>query len=452
LRRAGCSGKKREELGVLRAPVWLLTVVALTSCSTASQSLVPLPSSTGHPRLPTPIEHVVIILQENRTPDDLFQGVPGADIATHAVDSKGNVVPLRPVSLAAPYGLQHSHVAFLRDYDRGKMDGFDKGLPSQRYLHPFGYAPRMEVQPYYDMATQYVFADRMFQTNQGPSFPAHQYIVSGTAAALPVTPDSASSNTFTARGPERGGCDSPKSLRVTTIDLHDGAAGPHVFPCFDRPTLGDLLDAHGISWRYYQHGRGPGLWHAYNAIRHVRYGPDYVDVVSPAQTILSDISLGKLPDVSWVMPAGPGYSDHPNSKSAKGPAWVAAVVNAIGGSQYWNSTAIVLAWDDWGGWYDHVPPRIYNSAELGFRVPLVIISPYAKKGYVSHARHEFGSILHFTEKAFGLGSLNTTDRRADDLKDAFDFRGPPRSFVPIKAPPFNPGASPYDMRDAEDEE
>ncbi|MBV8372176.1 MAG: hypothetical protein JOY69_02860 [Candidatus Eremiobacteraeota bacterium] len=432
-------------------PVWLLLALGLTSCAAASQSTVPAPPGTSHPPLPTPIAHVVIVLQENRTPDNLFQGVPGADIATHGIDSRGDVVALRPVSLAAPYGLQHSHAAFIRDYDGGRMDGFDRGLPPSHYLHPFAYAPRFEVQPYYDMATQYVFADRMFQTNQGPSFPAHQYVVSGTSSAVPTTTDSASSNSFVRGRRAPAGCDAPHTSRVDTLDLNSGAEGPQVFPCFDRRTLADLLDTHAVTWRYYEHGRGAGLWHAFDAIRNVRYGPEYANVISPAQTILSDVTLGKLPGVAWVMPPGPGYSDHPNSKSAKGPSWVAAVVNAIGRSQYWSSTAIFIGWDDWGGWYDHVPPHIYNGGELGFRVPLVIISPYAKKGYVSHVHHEFGSILHFTEETFGLGSLDTTDRRADDLKDAFDFRQSPRTFVPIKAPPFQPRAG-ADMSDAEDEE
>ena len=113
---------------------------------------------------------------------------------------------------------------------------------------------------------------------------------------------------------------------------------------------------------------------------------------------------------------------------------MAAVVNAIGKSAYWNDTAIFVTWDDWGGWYDHVTPPIYNAYELGFRVPLIVISPYAKNHYVSHPQHEFGSILKFTEKIFGLPSMHTTDERADDLFDCFDFSQPPRKFRKIPAP------------------
>ena len=117
-----------------------------------------------------------------------------------------------------------------------------------------------------------------------------------------------------------------------------------------------------------------------------------------------------------------------------GPSWVATVVNKIGLSQYWNSTAIFVVWDDWGGWYDPMPPPQYNSYELGFRVPLIVISPYAKRRYISTQQHEFGSILKFAEENLGLPSLGTTDVRADDLADCFNFNRARRKFVPISSP------------------
>ncbi|HEU5479852.1 MAG TPA: alkaline phosphatase family protein, partial [Candidatus Tumulicola sp.] len=138
-----------------------------------------------------------------------------------------------------------------------------------------------------------------------------------------------------------------------------------------------------------------------------------------------------LPAVSWVIPDGVD-SDHSNGGQDNGPDWVASVVNAIGESSYWNSTAIIVVWDDWGGFYDHVPPPQLDSVGLGFRVPLIVLSPYAKTGYVSHTQYEFGSILKFVESTFGLPSLGTTDVRANNLTDAFDFNQQPRKFVPIK--------------------
>ncbi len=391
----------------------------------------------------TPIQHVVVIVQENRTPDYLFQGIPGADIAKYAIDSQGERVPLRQISLRTQWDLKHSHAAFLRDYDHGKMDGFDAGLPEQFHLRPFGYAPESEVAPYHEMAKEYAFADHMFQSNQGPSFPAHLYIVSGTGGDPAIAPYKAASNPHDRINgrPAPGGCDARRSVYVETIDPRDGDPGPKPFPCFNRAVLSDLLHAEHVTWHYYQPHRGAGRWEAMDAYRHVRYSRQYQNVIWPSQTILTDIKQGRLANVSWVIPAG-AWSDHAGRLgSTKGPSWVAAIVNAVGESKYWRSTAIFITWDDWGGWYDHVPPTIYNSYELGFRVPLVVVSPYAKRGYVSKVHHEFGSILAFTEETFGIpkGALGSTDRRADDLMDLFDFKQNPREFHRIDAPPFHPG-------------
>lgn len=138
-----------------------------------------------------------------------------------------------------------------------------------------------------------------------------------------------------------------------------------------------------------------------------------------------------MPAVSWVIPDGED-SDHYDGKDTDyGPDWVTCVVNSIGKSQYWKSSAIIVLWDDWGGFYDHVPPPQLDYTGLGFRVPLIIVSPYAKKGYVTHTQYEFGSILKFVETTFGLPSLGTTDRRANNITDAFDFSQQPRKYSPI---------------------
>jgi phospholipase C len=154
-------------------------------------------------------------------------------------------------------------------------------------------------------------------------------------------------------------------------------------------------------------------------------------MVSPETRFLSDVRAGSLADVTWVTPDFRA-SDHPMyglkqhrlavPQRDLGPEWVANVVNAVGRSRYWNTTAIVVVWDDWGGWYDHVAPPQLDALGLGFRVPMIVIGPYAKHGYVSHVQHEFGSLLKFTEEVFALPSLGTTDARADDLADCFDFR------------------------------
>ncbi len=283
------------------------------------------------------------------------------------------------------------------------------------------------------MAEQYAFGDHMFQTNEGPSFPAHQYIISGTLTPTDNSPLRAASNAFEPAGGFTGGCDSPPGSLVYLID-EAGNQDEATFPCFERITLMDLVERKGLSWRYYESHLGPGLWQAPDAIQHIRYGKLYAtDVVSPPSTVLTDVAGGRLANVVWVTPTAKA-SDHAGVTDGTGPSWVASVVNAIGKSRYWSDTAIFVTWDDWGGWYDHVPPPQYNSYELGFRVPLIVISPYAKSHYVSHVQHEFGSILKFAEQTFGLGSLNTTDVRADNLADCFNFKAAPRRFTPIRAP------------------
>ena len=386
------------------------------------------------------IRHIVFIVQENRSVDNLFNGFPGADTVRSGLNSSGQTVPLQPIDMTAPYDLDHSHHGFTTEYAGGAMNGFDRvgssacttGCPPQN-VRAYGYVPQSEVQPYWTMAQQYAFADRMFQTNQGPSFPAHQYIVSATSLA------STSSSLLAAENPDvpgstntTAGCDAPTGTTVRLIDPASGDESQRTPPCLDHPVLFDLLDQHNVSWRYYQPNVGAGLWYAPDAISHIRYGPDFANVVTPSTQIFTDIQQGQLAQVSWVIPTA-AASDHARSTDGSGPAWVASVVNALGASKYWSDTAIFVTWDDWGGWYDHVKPQTFNAYEDGFRVPLIVISPYARPGYVSHVQHEFGSIIKFTESAFGLGTLGYTDARADDLSDCFDYNQTPITFRQIQA-------------------
>ena len=410
------------------------------------------------------IQHVVVIFQENRSTDNLFQDpkliAAGADIANSGMNSLGKTIPLTPQSLANTYDSDHSHSSFVAMYDHGKMDGADK-IPSICKNLPncpppnaqFKYVNPAEVQPYFTLAETYTFGDRMFQTNQGPSFPAHQFIISGTSA--PTPPGTAQSSLFAADNPmgipdagANTGCTAPPAEFVFLIDT-SGIETP-AFPCYDHPALTDLLNAQSISWRYYTPSAG-SLWTGPNAIQHICgpdtpppnatacTGSDWVSNVVLQQTqVLTDISNGQLPAVSWVIPDG-NASDHPGPGTlGLGPSWVASVVNAIGSSPYWANTAIIITWDDWGGWYDHVAPKVINSYEYGFRVPLIVVSPYAKPRYISHVTHDFGSILKYIETVFHLttvapGSPGYADALADDLSDCFDYNQTPLTFQTIPA-------------------
>jgi phospholipase C len=346
---------------------------------------------------------------------------------------------LQSESLVAPYDLSHTHAYWYIEDNKGQMNGFDRELckgtcPTDA---AYAYVPQSEVQPYYTLAETYAFADNMFETDEGPSFPSHQYLISGTSTVSDGSTDRASNNPVTATGGLTGGCDSPAGSLVQVIDAQ-GKLVPRISPCFARQSLMNEMDAAGVSWKYYQANQGPGLWNAVDAISSIWSNkPEMAaNVITPSSQVLTDVANGQLADVVWVIPAR-AASDHPQVTDGSGPSWVASIVNAIGKSQYWNNTAIFITWDDWGGFYDHVAPTVYNSFELGFRVPLIVVSPYAKPGYVSHVQHEFGSILKFIEEDFSLPSLGTTDKRADDLLDCFTFTKQPLRFkrIPAKYPP-----------------
>jgi phospholipase C len=404
------------------------------------------------------ISHVVIVIQENRSVDNLFHGLnqylPLADVADSGVDSKGKVIKLGPVPLKVNYDLDHSHLAFTSMYDGGKMDGADlvKCYPNFGPCPAnasFQYVQHADVEPYFEIARNYGFANRMFQSNQGPSFPAHQFLFGGTSQPEAYSPLFAADNTFFGAG-----CIAPTKAYVDVIDP-SGSTNAKTYPCFEHQTLADLLDAppknpgHPISWRYYTIG-AQSIWSAPDAIGHLCQpagsppsctNPHWTDgdiVFWPPQ-VLNDIEHRALKSVSWVIPTGQD-SDHPLGSDGSGPSWVASIVNAIGGSPYWNNTVILILWDDWGGWYDHVKPPIdstYGYYEYGFRVPLLVVSPYTPKGHVSQKQHDFGSILRFVETVFDLGRIppgDFVDARADDLGDFFDFSKPPRPFTHITQP------------------
>jgi len=405
------------------------------------------------------IQHIVIIFQENRTPDNLFQDPVlmgrGADIATSG-NAQGQSIPLSPIDLGTTgsnpqtYDLSHANAAFVSMYDSGKMDGANLIPCSPTANCPanpqFMYVKPSDVQPYFNLAEQYTFGDRMFQTNEGPSFPAHQFIISGTSAP------SATSNLFAAENPSSSpaGCIAPSNETVEMIDP-TGNESTTQYPCFEHPTLTDFLDTAGVTWRYYAPSAG-SIWTGPDAIDHICQaqtisgvltctGPDWINnVIIPEWQVLGDISGGQLAQVTWVIPDG-AHSDHAESNDGSGPSWVGSIVNAIGSSQYWANTAIIITWDDWGGWYDHVAPKVVNDGVswgsgyvYGFRVPLIVVSPYAKAAYISHTTHDFGSILKFIETTFNLPSLGYADVPADDLSDCFNFTQSPITFQTIPTP------------------
>lgn len=431
----------------------LATLLTITGCAQNSGVAPSFPyagrTSAGAPsthpvspnRLTSNIKHIVIIVQENRSTNNLFNGLPGAYTVTIGKNSKNQTVQLTSHPLTAPIDLSHKHSAYLTEYNNGQMNGFDLVSSScqpgakcpPKGVRAYSYVPRHEVQPYFAMAEQYAFGDHMFATNQGPSFPAHQYLLSGTSTISDGNSLRASENPVAPKGNHTGGCDSPPGTLGTLIDQY-GNENQSIYPCFARHSLIQEIEAKALTWHYYQVSPGSGIWHGPDAIKAVWGSPEFsTDVAWPPSQVLNDVKAGKLANVVWVTPTLQA-SDHPGLTDGSGPSWVASVVNTIGLSKFWRNTAIFVVWDDWGGWYDPLAPPQYNSYEDGFRVPLIAISPYAKQGWVSTKPHEFASILKFTEEIFNLPSLGTTDVRSDDLSDCFNFNQRPRKFSPISAP------------------
>jgi phospholipase C len=392
------------------------------------------PPPTATPTPPPKIQHIVIIIQENRSFDNLFQGYPGANTVPGGLTSNGTYVPLQPVSMAAPYDNGHGAGDFAAAYDYGEMDGFnlERSMPLPGYTAPpnqeYGYTPQTESKPLWNLASQYVLGDYMFASNLDSSFVAHQYLIAGQASRAVNNP------TF-----QPWGCDSPSNNLVWTLNS-DRTYGAPTYPCFDYPTLADELDARGFFWRFYAptintYQRYHATWSPFDAIRHIRNGPDWsVHMSSPETNIYQDLANGYMASVTWVVPSL-ANSDHATSQSNTGPAWVVSVVNAIGQSKFWDTTAILITWDDWGGWYDHMPPPQLDYDGLGMRVPLIVVSPWAKQGYVSHVTYEYGSLLQYVETWFALPHLAASDARANSLlPDCFDWspQATPRPFVPIQ--------------------
>ena len=393
----------------------------------------------------TPISHVIVVIQENRSFDNFFATYPGADGTTFGTLSNGTEVPLQEVNLDYPCDFGHSYAGFLKDYDGGKMDGFNlegasKKCPGQAGTRSYQYVNPAQIAPYWAMAQQFVLADHMFQTQGSGSFTAHQDLIAGGT----VVNQAQTQSLIDFPSAKPWGCDAPPGTLTSLLVAKRAKLeyryrkGP--FPCLTYATLRDLLDAASVSWHYYSppdRGSTGAIWNAFDAIQAVREGPEWTTNISKEKQIFSDVSNGTLAAVSWIVP-DEANSDHPGGKSGTGPSWVASIVNAVGESSYWDSTAIVVVWDDWGGFYDHEPPPFFDKwGGLGFRVPALVISAYTPQttsgSYVSHTQYEFGSILKFVEDTFSLGRLGTTDVRATSIGDSFDFNQSPRPFTPIPA-------------------
>jgi len=436
----------------------------------------------------TPLKHIIFIVQENHSFDNYFGTYPGANglnnapsccpMASGAIlspfhlttsdvwiqgdelppgvsdedeipdpfvpsvstnlstDSSSSVSPFHVTSGINPK-LGHSWANMHTSYDNGKMDGFVMAQAnSPNASMAMGYYDRTNLPYYWDYANNYVLADNFFSSEMGPSAPNHIYIVSGTNGPI-ANPNP---NYASWINPSGYWFDNPPVNAGTNLTFYGLS--------LSWATLAQMLQTNGISWSWYDgtivNGNpAPAMPTYWNPLPLFTYFQQNQTVTQEhlknTANFYSDIQNGNLPSVSWIMPGGgfipsgippncgPGdMSEHPPGRLDCGMDYVSTLVNAVMNSKYWQDTAIIITWDDSGGFYDHVAPPQIDSYGLGFRVPTIVVSPFAKHGYIDPTEYEFASMLRLVEDNFGLHPLTTRDAQASDMMNSFNFNQPPQ--------------------------
>jgi phospholipase C len=367
-----------------------------------------------------PIKHIVIIDKENRSFDNLFGTFPHADGATTAAISDGSTVRLghTPDHTILDIGHAGDSAAFAED--DGRMDHFNL-LPgalqdgidiADSELH------RSDILNYWRYAQRFTLDDHMFSTINGPSFPNHLVTIAADSNNVIDNPYGQTNHAW--------GCDSGPYARVAAVNPTTGQRYI-TKPCFNIRTIADVLQKYHVSWRYYAPGKFQSgyIWDSFDAIKSIRYSSLWkTNADYPTGRFVRDARAGRLPSVSWLVTDAP-ESEHPPYSMCVGEDWTVNQINAVMRGKDWRSTLIVLTWDDFGGFYDHVPPPKINYISLGPRVPAIIISPYARAHTVDHHQLDFNSILKFIEQDFRIPAVNSHDRSASSLLSSLNLHQPP---------------------------
>lgn len=381
-----------------------------------------------------PIKHIVILIRENRSFDNMFGLFPGADGTTTGRMPGGRFVPLATAADHTLLDIAHSGVASQTAIDYGRMDGFtllpgavqDGHDTSLTEYHP------SQIPNYWRYARRFTLDDHFFSTIAGASLPNHLVTIAGTSMNTDDNP--------ILNAPNSWGCDSGKA---TLVDAVNPLTGRHYFtgPCFNNKTLVDELQAAHITWKYYAPPRFHSgyIWSTLDSIRHIRYSSLWSqDVVSDKQ-FTQDATAGTLPSVSWLVTAEQ-HSDHPPFSICVGESWVVHELNTLMRSPEWKSTVVFVTWDDFGGFYDHVPPPRLNAIALGPRVPTIVISPYARSHFIDHSRYDFASILRYVEASYHLKPLAYYDKHAANIGRDLNLRQKPLPPFLLKPHTCPPGA------------
>ena len=399
----------RARRGVLTALLACAAVGLPATAQAQAQVIGPQLSRTTT----TPIKHVVTLMQENHSFDNYFGTYPGADGIP-----AGTCMPYEPDRSAAgcvtPFhigdkpisDLGHNIAIYEAELNGGKMNGFVSAFGRQGLQDPsqaMGYYDDRDIPWYWNVADDNVLFDRHFTSAHGGSISNHMFWVTGRSG-LP-----------------------PKAIEVIPKQG------------FDVPTIFDRLQEAGVSWKFYVQNydpaitfrnRAPGdrgaqvVWVPLLAFPRYLDDPELFSHIVPIEDYYEDLANNTLPAVSYVVPSG--ASEHPPGSIAAGEAFVRTLVTSLQRSKAWSSSAFLWTYDDWGGWYDHVRPPVADAYGYGFRAPLILVSPYAKKGFIDKNTADFTSQLAFIEHNWGLRPLSPRDSAAYPLTHAFDFTRPPR--------------------------
>lgn len=347
----------------------------------------------------TPISHVVVIMMENHTFDNFFGRFPNAN---------GITLPRASDPLRTDFN--HTAPALTAALDGGKLDEYPQRGQIQY--------TQSDIPNYWSYAQQFGLSDNFYTSLPTNSAANHIAMV-------------AAQNGGIYESLRENGCNSAKNDMVFSDSMSTGTQS-WSYPCYNITSLPTLLNAAGISWRYYTQ---TPIWDAPQMIKPLANTPN--DIHDPTQFV-RDVQSNNMASVTWITPPA-GMTDHPPNPVLGGQDFVTQQVNAVMNSSYWNNTAIFVTWDDWGGFYDHVVPPHIDTLGLGPRVPLLVISPYARHGYISHVQGEFSSFVKFTEEDFGLSNLGQRDGLpgTSDLMDFFDFQQTPQAPMILSLLPYS---------------
>ncbi|MBS2026620.1 MAG: hypothetical protein JST54_01850 [Deltaproteobacteria bacterium] len=430
----------------------LIAALALIGCNKSAPpfTTVQQASSTGGTTgstggdPPGTIDHLVIIVLENHTFDSMFGSFPGATGGTKWTFPNGVTIDAPNAPDAPAHDLCHTHDCALADWNGGAMDGWVNNSDRQQYGdEAFIQYNAQSIPGFWGLASNYELADQFFSSMLGPSFPGHLFTLAAQAGGAEDSPDSHIANLPL----PIWGCDDPFTTTVN-VENETTCAVDTPFPCFNIPSAPDTLKS-GTTWKFYGTGinfgnLGSVVWTMFDAVQPIRDGPGWSNVATYDE-FEQDIAAGTLPNVVWLVDQD-FSSGHPPLSMCASDTWATHFTNDIINSQYWSHAAVIITWDDFGGFYDNVPPPAQYGCDpthpygLGFRLPAIIVSPYAKKG-VFHGVTEQASIPRLIEELFGapgaVGSLHAKDPRARDdvagsLMDAFDFNQQPLPATPAQ--------------------